>query len=75
MNEEENFTPMERQEGGNHYRVMAIQPVEFCERNKLSCCEANVVKYVCRHRRKNGREDLEKAKHYLDLLIELEYSE
>lgn len=55
------------------YRSFAIQPVEFCERNNLSWCQANVVKYVCRFRMKNGREDLAKARHYLDMLEEFEY--
>ena len=62
----------ETQVGGDHYN-MPIQPAEFCQANRIPWCEANVIKYVCRHAAKNGREDLEKAKHYLDLLIELEY--
>lgn len=66
---------MTRQIAGAHYKDMPIQPVEFCQRNRLGYCEANVVKYVCRHRIKRGREDLEKAKHYIDLLLDLEYGE
>ncbi len=62
------------QVGGNHYKDMAIQPVEFIQRNKLGFCEGNVVKYICRHKNKNGLEDLKKVKHYVDLLIDLEYS-
>lgn len=54
---------------------MAIQPVEFCQKNGLNYCESNVVKYVCRHRSKNGRQDIEKAIHYLQLLLEMEYQE
>jgi len=50
-----------------------IQPAEYCQRNRLPYCEANVVKYVTRHREKNGREDIEKAIHYLQLLLEIEY--
>lgn len=61
--------------GGNHYKNMPIQPAEFCQRNGLNYCESNVVKYVSRHRQKNGREDIEKAIHYLQLLIEMEYPE
>lgn len=65
----------ERQVGGDHYKGMAIQPIEFIQRNGLGFCEGNVVKYVCRHAAKNGKEDLLKAKHYIDLLIELNYPE
>lgn len=63
------------QVGGSHYKDMAIQPIEFTQKNKLGFCEGNVLKYICRHRAKNGKADLEKAKHYIDLLIEAEYPE
>lgn len=66
--------PMDRQEGGQHYKTYAIQPAEFCQRNRLTWCEANVVKYVCRHREKHGVEDIRKAIHYLEMLLEMEYS-
>jgi hypothetical protein len=65
----------ESQVGGNHYKDMPIQPSEFSQRNRLTWCEANVVKYVCRHRDKNGAEDIKKAIHYLQLLLEWEYSQ
>lgn len=61
------------QVGGSHYSSMAIQPVEFITKNGLTYLEGNVVKYLSRHRRKNGKEDLLKAKHYLEMLIEMEY--
>lgn len=61
-----------RQEGGNHYKDMAIQPVEFIHRNRIGFCAGNVIKYVCRYQQKNGVEDLKKARHYIDLLIQLE---
>lgn len=61
------------QVGGGHYKTMAIQPVEFCFKNKLNNCQSNIIKYVTRYNTKNGIEDLKKAKHYIDLLIELEY--
>ena len=61
------------QVGGDHYKNMVIQPVEFIHRNKIGYIEGSVIKYVCRHRSKNGRQDLEKAKHFIDLLIEKEY--
>lgn len=60
------------QVGGGHYKDMAIQPVEFCFQNKLNNCQTNVVKYITRYKNKNGLEDLKKAKHYIDLLIQLE---
>lgn len=63
------------QVGGNHYKQYEIQPVEYSQRNRLNYCEANVVKYITRWRDKGGLEDLEKVKHYVDLLIELEYGD
>ena len=60
------------QVGGNHYKKHAIQPIEYCQKNALNYCESNVVKYITRWRDKGGLEDLNKAKHYIDLLIELE---
>ena len=62
------------QVGGGHYKDMAIEPSEFSQKNKLNWCEANVIKYVCRHDKKNGIEDLRKAMHYLELLMEWEYN-
>jgi len=62
----------DEQVGGNHYHHFAIQPVKFCQVNKLPYCESNIVKYACRWRVKGGREDLNKIKHYVDLLIEIE---
>ena len=58
--------------GGNHYKDMKIQPIEYILENNLGYCEANVVKYITRWRSKNGVEDLRKAKHYIDILIERE---
>ncbi len=59
------------QVGGSHYKDMRIQPVEFIHANGLGFLEGNVIKYVSRWRNKNGIADLEKAKHYIELLIEL----
>jgi hypothetical protein len=66
---------LESQVGGSHYKDMKIQPVVFCHENGLGICESNVIKYICRHKSKNGLEDLKKARHYIDLLISLEYTE
>ena len=57
---------------GNHYKTMKIQPIEYIFANNLSYLEGNVIKYVSRWRNKNGVADLHKARHYIDLLIELE---
>jgi len=65
----------ETQVGGNHYKDMAIQPIEFTMKNNLNFCQGNVIKYICRYKNKNGIEDLKKVKHYVDLLIEIEYGE
>lgn len=67
--------PLNRQVGGSHYTQMPIQHVEFCQRNGIPWCEAAAIKYLVRHRQKNGLEDLRKAVHYIELLIELEYGE
>lgn len=64
---------LDRQEGGSHYKDMPIQPVQFCHANKIPFLDGNVIKYVCRHRAKNGKQDLLKARQYIDMLIELEY--
>lgn len=61
------------QEGGSHYKDMGIQPIEFISANNIPYHEANVIKYVCRHANKNGIEDLKKARHYIDMLIEKDY--
>lgn len=66
-------SPLAEQVGGNHYKTLAIQPVEYCQKNRLGYIESNVVKYVTRHRAKNGRQDIEKAIHNLHILLEMEY--
>jgi len=68
-------TPSGQQVGGNHYTRLAIQPAEYNQRNGLGFCEACVVKYVSRHKHKNGKQDIEKAIHFLNLLLEIEYNE
>ena len=62
------------QVGGAHYKDMAIQPVEFIHRNAIGFIEGNAIKYLCHWRIKGGVEDLRKARHYIDLLIDLEQS-
>ena len=60
------------QVAGTHYKEMKIQPVEFIHANNIGFCEATAIKYLCRWRKKGGIEDLKKAKHFIDVLIELE---
>jgi len=63
------------QVGGSHYREMKIQPVEFIHANKIPFIEGCIIKYASRWRDKGGIKDLEKIKHFVDLLIELEKPE
>ena len=63
---------LKEQVGGDHYSKLAIQPVTYINANGLSYLQGNVIKYVTRYKDKNGLQDLEKAKHYIDMLIELE---
>lgn len=63
---------LNKQVAGSHYKDLPIQPVEYIHANALGYFEGNVVKYISRWRKKNGIADLEKAKHYIELLIELE---
>ena len=64
------MTAKETQVGGDHYQRLRIQPIDFILANEIPFCEANAIKYLCRWRHKNGIQDLEKARHYIDLLIE-----
>lgn len=66
---------LKQQYGGNHYKSLAIEPVEYAFKNNLDFFQGNVVKYITRFRDKNGLEDLKKAKHFIDLLIQFEYGE
>ena len=69
------INPKAMQVGGNHYKDMQIQPVEFIHANGIGYMEGNVIKYVSRWHKKNGIADLEKAKHYIELLIAMESKE
>lgn len=60
------------QVGGDHYRKRAIQPIQYIHANNLPFIEGSIVKYITRWREKGGVADLEKIKHYIDLLIDLE---
>lgn len=65
-------TALQRQEGGSHYKDLAIQPIEYIHANNIPFAEGCAIKYLTRWRSKGGIEDLKKARHFIDLLIELE---
>ena len=67
------YDSLNKQVDGNHYKKMKIQPAEFINENKLLFAEGNAIKYICRHPYKNGKEDLEKAIHYIEMIIERDY--
>ena len=64
----------DKQIGGFHYKKMKIQPSKFVIENELLFPEGSVIKYICRHRFKNGKEDLLKAIHFIEMIIERDYS-
>jgi len=65
--------PYNKQVGGFHYLKFKIQPSEFANKNNLKFAEGNAIKYICRHADKGGKQDLLKAKHYIDMIIERDY--
>ena len=58
--------------GGTHYQT-AIQPIDYITANNMGFCEGNVIKYVTRHKGKDGRQDIEKAIQYLDFILKYQY--
>ena len=68
------MTSLSSQVGGSHYQL-PIQPVDYIVKNNLSFLQGNVIKYVTRYKDKNGKEDLIKAKHYLNMILEFEYGD
>ena len=67
--------PYQKQIGGKHYLRYKIQPSEFVVENKLLYPEGSVIKYILRHQDKGGKEDLDKAKHFIDMIIKRDYGE
>ncbi len=65
----------DHQIGGSHYQNMKIQPSEFINKNNLPFAEGNAIKYLCRHKQKGQKQDLEKAKHYINMAIERDYGD
>jgi hypothetical protein len=68
------YGSLDKQIGGKHYRNMKIQPAEFINENKLLFAEGNAIKYICRHTIKGKEEDVRKAIHYLEMILERDYS-
>jgi len=64
-----------KQVGGSHYQSMVIQPSEFINKNNLPFAEGNAIKYLCRHKQKGQKQDLEKAIHYCQMAIDRDYPE
>lgn len=65
------MSALDRQVGGDHYRSAAVQPIELIMAHDMDFCAGSVVKYVTRYKLKGTPlQDLEKARHYLDFLIE-----
>jgi hypothetical protein len=63
-----------KQVGGKHYKKYKIQPAEFIIQNNIPWSEGEAIVHIIRHTDKAGKEDLEKAKHYIDMIIERDYS-
>mgnify|MGYP006406015375 FL=1 len=71
--EEQMIKASDKQIGGSHYKDFKIMPIEYITQNKLDFCEGNIVKYISRHGKKNGAEDIKKVIHYAELILEQKY--
>ena len=69
------YDTLSSQVDGNHYTSMKIQPAEFINENHLEFAEGNAIKYICRHQKKGKRKDIEKAIHYLEMILERDYDD
>ena len=65
--------PYDKQIGGSHYQKYKIQPSKFVIENELLYPEGCAIKYICRHSVKGKRQDIEKAIHYLEMILERDY--
>jgi len=68
------YKSLQEQVGGKHYSSLKIQPAEFINENRLLFAEGNAIKYICRHAKKGGVQDIEKAIHYLEMIKERDYN-
>ena len=64
-----------KQVGGSHYKNMKIQPSQFINENRLPFAEGSAIKYICRHAAKGKEQDIEKAIHYLEMILERDYED
>lgn len=74
--EDETFefeNPLNNQIGGEHYKNFEIQPSIFCQKNRLNHLESSAIKYITRHNLKGGEDDIKKAIHCLEMILEIEY--
>ena len=69
------YDSLSKQVDGNHYYSMKIKPAEFINENKILFAEGNAIKYICRHQKKGKRKDIEKAIHYLEMILERDYDD
>jgi len=67
------YDSLEKQIGGKHYKNFRIQPAQFINENKLLFAEGNAIKYICRHSIKGKEQDIRKAMHYLEMILERDY--
>tara|TARA_R100001443_G_scaffold89959_1_gene96486 strand:- start:488 stop:688 length:201 start_codon:yes stop_codon:yes gene_type:complete len=61
------------EKGSDHYKEFKIQPSQFINKNELGFAEGNVIKYICRHKSKGKKSDIQKAIHYCEMIIERDY--
>ena len=67
------YDSLDKQIDGDHYKGMKIQPAQFVNENQLLFAEGNAIKYICRHKLKGKQKDIEKAIHYLEMILERDY--
>ena len=67
------YDSLDKQVDGTHYKNMKIQPAHFINENQLLFAEGNAIKYICRHKLKGKQKDIEKAIHYLEMILERDY--
>ena len=68
------YKSLQEQVGGKHYSSLKIQPAEFINENRLLFAEGNAIKYICRHSAKGKEQDIKKAIHYLEMILERDYN-
>tara|TARA_R100001377_G_scaffold69871_1_gene45227 strand:- start:840 stop:1079 length:240 start_codon:yes stop_codon:yes gene_type:complete len=73
MFKETSYDSLDEQVDGSHYKDMEIQPAFFINENHLEFAEGNAIKYICRHKAKGKEKDIEKAIHYLEMILERDY--